>query len=181
MDQTATAPVVVRDVSLKAARLRNVNLVDTLRHLVFDTDAWVRRTALGEPHAFHRVGLRISTKTYAPNWGIPGGVSEENESPRASCEREVAEELGIRVRMQRLLAIDHRAATSLRPEYVRFLRDGGTLTGDQIASIRLQESEVDAWEFSTLGDARAKLSESLVDIVTAGLGATGAVSLEEGR
>jgi hypothetical protein len=34
----------------------------------------------------------------------------------------------------------------VRPPSVTFLYDGGVLTDDQIASIRLQESELDSWK-----------------------------------
>jgi 8-oxo-dGTP pyrophosphatase MutT (NUDIX family) len=31
--------------------------------------------------------------TYKEDWEIPGGIIEENESPREACKREVLEEL----------------------------------------------------------------------------------------
>jgi hypothetical protein len=33
------------------------SFVQTLRHLVYATDAWVRRAILGEPEPYHRLGL----------------------------------------------------------------------------------------------------------------------------
>jgi RimJ/RimL family protein N-acetyltransferase/8-oxo-dGTP pyrophosphatase MutT (NUDIX family) len=44
--------------------------------------------------------------TYKPDWDLPGGVVEPGESPFDAVEREVAEELGVHLAPQRLLAVD---------------------------------------------------------------------------
>jgi DinB superfamily len=46
------------------------SLVETLRHLVFVTDAWVRRTILSDAHAYHRLGLPPHFITDVRGWGI---------------------------------------------------------------------------------------------------------------
>ncbi|MGL5819728.1 MAG: NUDIX domain-containing protein [Phycicoccus sp.] len=43
---------------------------------------------------------------YKPEWDLPGGVVDPGESPATCVEREVEEELGIRVRAERLLAVN---------------------------------------------------------------------------
>jgi hypothetical protein len=46
------------------------SLVETLRHLVFVADAWVRRPILGDEHAYHRLGLPPDFITDVSGWGI---------------------------------------------------------------------------------------------------------------
>jgi ADP-ribose pyrophosphatase YjhB (NUDIX family) len=45
--------------------------------------------------------------SYKPNWEIPGGVVEADESPWAAASRELAEELGWDGPVGRLLVVDH--------------------------------------------------------------------------
>ncbi len=53
---------------------RSVNeewsFVDTLRHLVFVTDAWFRNAVLADTHPFHPIGLPASFMTDADTFGI---------------------------------------------------------------------------------------------------------------
>jgi ADP-ribose pyrophosphatase YjhB (NUDIX family) len=44
--------------------------------------------------------------TYKDYWDIPGGYVEAGESPLQACIREVAEELGLQVKITRLLTVD---------------------------------------------------------------------------
>jgi ADP-ribose pyrophosphatase YjhB (NUDIX family) len=50
--------------------------------------------------------LLLVKPTYKDGWDIPGGYVEPGETPREACEREVAEELGIRPRIGDLLVAD---------------------------------------------------------------------------
>lgn len=51
--------------------------------------------------------LLIVKPNYKDHWNIPGGAGDVNESPWATCEREVFEEIGISTKLDRLLVIDH--------------------------------------------------------------------------
>ena len=44
--------------------------VETLRHLVFVTDAWIRRTVLSATGAYHRLGLPPDGDVDVRPWGI---------------------------------------------------------------------------------------------------------------
>jgi ADP-ribose pyrophosphatase YjhB (NUDIX family) len=44
--------------------------------------------------------------TYKDYWDIPGGYVEPGESPRAACQRELKEELGLALQVGRLLVVD---------------------------------------------------------------------------
>lgn len=46
------------------------SFVQTLRHLVFVTDAWLGRAVLGRPEPFHPIGLPASFMTDAGSYGI---------------------------------------------------------------------------------------------------------------
>jgi 8-oxo-dGTP pyrophosphatase MutT (NUDIX family) len=80
-------------------------------------------------------------------WDIPGGGVEEDESPRAAARREVAEELGLDREPGRLLAVDYVARRGARTEGVMYVFDGGPLTDDEIAAIRLPPDELASFAF----------------------------------
>lgn len=46
------------------------SFTQTLRHLIFVTDAWLRRAVLGRPAPFHPIGLPASFTTDAGDYGI---------------------------------------------------------------------------------------------------------------
>jgi hypothetical protein len=46
------------------------SFVETLRHLIFVTDAWVGRTILGDQRAYHRLGLPPDGDVDVRPWGI---------------------------------------------------------------------------------------------------------------
>lgn len=81
-------------------------------------------------------------------WTLPGGVLEAGEPPRRGAEREIEEELGLSITMGSLLVIDWEPPTETLPiDGVMSLFDGGVLTAAQIAAIRLQEKEIQAYRF----------------------------------
>jgi 8-oxo-dGTP diphosphatase len=89
---------------------------------------------------------------YRDHWALPGGVCEQSEAPHAACAREVTEELGLDLKIGRLLAVDWSAA---EPAYgpdarpvVRFIFDGGTLPDG--ADVVLQAEELDDWQFAAV-------------------------------
>lgn len=50
--------------------------------------------------------MLVVKPTYKDHWSIPGGVVEENESPRIACIREVKEEIGLEIRELKFLCVD---------------------------------------------------------------------------
>jgi 8-oxo-dGTP diphosphatase len=93
--------------------------------------------------------------TYRDGWAYPGGVVEVNEPPYAAAVREVKEELGLTRSLGRLLVVDWEPRTEAIPlEGLMTVFDGGVLTPQEISSIKLQESELGAFDFWTIEQVR---------------------------
>ncbi|MCC2275758.1 NUDIX hydrolase [Streptomyces sp. ET3-23] len=84
--------------------------------------------------------------SYKPKWEIPGGYIETGESPLAACQREVREELGINPAIGSLLVVDW-APNEAEGDKVLYVFDGGQLTQDDVAAIKLAPDELLAAEF----------------------------------
>ena len=128
--------------------------------------------------------LLLVKPTYRPEWLVPGGVIEADESPYAACRREVREEIGLDLDIGRLLCVEYQTAGAERSEALVFSFDGGVLTPDHIAALVLQESELCDYQFLALGAARPLFPERLAGQMTASFSAlvSGATAyLEDGR
>ncbi len=77
---------------------------------------------------------------YKDNLEIPGGIIEQNESPKQSVEREIKEELGIDISVWELLLCEHQILDEF--ECYAFMFDWGVLTQSQIDSFHLWENEI---------------------------------------
>ncbi|MEU5499540.1 NUDIX hydrolase [Streptomyces griseofuscus] len=85
---------------------------------------------------------------------LPGGAVDKGESPAQSAARELHEELGVTMNVDRGLAVGWvstagaNARPALRfPGEILHVFDGGTWDDDQIAAIRPREGEIEAVEF----------------------------------
>jgi len=101
--------------------------------------------------------ILIVKPTYRPDWLLPGGIIEENESPRQACHRELHEELGVDGSVQRLLCIDYSGPDGEKTENLQFIFDGGIFHPTQIVSFQLPVGELSEFRFVTLPDALALL------------------------
>jgi len=57
---------------------------------------------------FNEKKLLIVKPHYSEYWDIPGGIVEESESPLDACLREVKEEVGLDVKIEKLLLVQYR-------------------------------------------------------------------------
>jgi len=96
--------------------------------------------------------------TYKQTWEIPGGVVEDNESPRAGAVREVLEELGLALSLGRLLCIDWIPSRLSETEGVMLIYDGGLIDGDTAATIQLPGAELSDHRFVNLDLTRGLVS-----------------------
>lgn len=99
--------------------------------------------------------------TYKPFLEIPGGLAEDNESPKAACEREISEELGLKLTIGSLLIIDWTPTHGPWRDSLQLIYDGGRLTPSQIAAITLDATELGSLRFLTLDDSREQLRPSM--------------------
>ena len=134
-----------------------------------DPAAWRAYLAEGNEHqARKRVSADLLVRNaageilivnpgYKPGWDLPGGMAEANEPPLAAVRREIREELGLDTEPQRVLCIDWVPPHDPWDDLLAFIFDGGMLTGEQIASLRTADDELEAFEFCTADQARERL------------------------
>jgi 8-oxo-dGTP pyrophosphatase MutT (NUDIX family) len=91
--------------------------------------------------------LLIVEPAYKSNWEIPGGAVELNESPYQACVREVREELGLERPLLHLLCVDYLSESEDKTEALIFIFFGGTLSQDEIQSMRLSAEELQSYVF----------------------------------
>lgn len=106
---------------------------------------------------------------YKPTLEIPGGVCEENESPRATCEREIKEELGLSRSVGDLLVIDWLPTHGIWRDSLQMIYDGGVITDDELSRTEIPVDEVESLKFFALNEARSLLRPALARRIDAAL------------
>ena len=93
--------------------------------------------------------LLIVKTSYKNYWSIPGGVIEENESPRQGCIREIKEEIGLEINNIKFLCVDYTKADENKDkdESLQFIFSGGKLTDKEIKNIKMDGKEIVDFDF----------------------------------
>lgn len=104
--------------------------------------------------------------TYKAGWEIPGGYVEPRESPKDAARREVLEELGIDVRIGRLLVVDW-APHPREGDKLLFIFDGGVLNDLPVSSAA--PAEIEEVRFWTDGQLPELLPDRLLTRVMSAL------------
>lgn len=101
--------------------------------------------------------------SYKEHWDLPGGMAEANEPPRTAAERELREELNLRIAVGRLLLIDWVGPRDPWDDQLVFIFDGGTLSEVDIAAMRISDPEITAFEFAEPDVAKRRLRPDVAD------------------
>jgi len=98
---------------------------------------------------------------YKDHWSIPGGVVDEDESPKTACEREIKEEIGIDIKGIKFLCIDYNSNKEKKGESLQFIFYGGKLTESIIEGIKIDGKEIIEYKFVKIAEALPLLNEKL--------------------
>jgi 8-oxo-dGTP diphosphatase len=98
---------------------------------------------------------------YKEGWEIPGGYVEPGESPRAACNREIKEELGLPVSVGAHLVVDW-APIDSEGDKILFIFDAGVLSDQSRAAISLADGELTQWRFAHANDLDGLMPARLV-------------------
>ncbi len=105
--------------------------------------------------------LLILKPDYKDGWLVPGGATDDNESPLHSAIRETREEIGLDIPELQLVGIYYGVKKGVFTDSLKFIFSGGTLTDNQIAKIKLQTEELEEYKFISPDEAIPLLSSSL--------------------
>jgi 8-oxo-dGTP pyrophosphatase MutT (NUDIX family) len=101
--------------------------------------------------------------SYKPNWEIPGGAVNADESPWDAAVREIWEELGLKRQLGHLLVVDYVRPQDSRPEGVVLVFDGGVLEQSDVDEFAFSDGEILSAGFHALVDVRARTKPLLAD------------------
>jgi len=108
---------------------------------------------------------------YRDHWTLPGGICEFGEAPQDGCAREVTEELGLRLSVGRMLAVDWQLPLDIYGHEARpavfFVFDCGVL--HSLSGVRLQQEELDDCRFADGAELAALLAVTTVPRVRAAI------------
>jgi ADP-ribose pyrophosphatase YjhB (NUDIX family) len=146
----------------------------TVEPVADETEQFARpRTASGALYFDGADRVMLVKPTYKPLWDIPGGYVQPGESPGAALRREVTEELGTRLPVGALLAVDW-APHPAEGDKLLFVFDGGQLSPQQVAAIRVDGDEIGEFAFRERGELDGLLIARLSRRVHAALDARAA-------
>ncbi|QBX56538.1 NUDIX hydrolase [Nocardioides seonyuensis] len=119
--------------------------------------------------------------TYKQDWDLPGGVVEVGESPRTAVEREVEEELGLRLRAESLLLTDWLPPWGGWDDALCLVFDGGIHEPKLLDGVVKQEREIREVRFCSLEEVDELAADFTARRVRAAVATEGAPYTESGR
>jgi ADP-ribose pyrophosphatase YjhB (NUDIX family) len=125
--------------------------------------------------------------TYKPDWDLPGGVVEVNESPREAVGREIEEELGLTIPAGELVLTDWLPPWSGWDDALCLVFDGGVHDASLTDSIVREAREIRSAEFCTLEQVAERCADFTARRISSALanvgpgGPAGPAYTESGR
>ncbi len=101
--------------------------------------------------------LLLVDPAYKPDWDLPGGMAEANESPKAALQRELTEELDLDLPVGDMLCVDWVSPHGPWDDLLAFVFDGGVLRAEQATTLRIVDPELRAVRFCTPAEAAGLL------------------------
>jgi 8-oxo-dGTP diphosphatase len=120
-----------------------------------------KRMAAGALILDQHARILIVKPSYRPDWLVPGGVIEADESPYQACVREVEEEVGLTLPIGVPLCIEYSSGDEKRTESIQFVFDGGICSPEQASQIRRQEEEIEQYKWAEPEEAQRLLHPRL--------------------
>lgn len=94
---------------------------------------------------------------YKPDWDLPGGMAEANESPQEAVQREIREELGIDRPIGRMLCVDWVEPHGVWDDSLMFIFDGGFMNDRDAGKLHPSDGELNACTFYGLDKTKELL------------------------
>ncbi len=119
---------------------------------------------------FNKKGELLTVKpNYREGWLIPGGATDDNESPLHCAIRETREEIGLDIPHLKLVGVYYGPKKGVFTDSLKFVFYGGVLSDEDISKIVLQTEELTELRFAPSDEVLPLLTSSLQKSLPASL------------
>lgn len=138
------------DLSTESGRLSFIKILNKRLPTKRNIAQGVLRNESGE--------ILLCELTYKREWDLPGGVVDPSESPAQCVVREISEELGLTVTVERLLAVNWLPPWRGWDDAVLFLFDLGTIPAESVDPSRFLRREIKGVHWRPTPEAGAHIA-----------------------
>lgn len=113
--------------------------------------------------------LLILKPGYRPEWILPGGSVDKNESPEKACSREIQEEIALAIPKLKFICVNYTPYEKVKGDSLQFMFYGGILKESDENLIKIDRKEIIEYKFSKIEDALPFLTTGLQKRIPAAL------------